>query len=84
MATPMPTTNMTVAEILERWPGTVSVFQELKTACVGCTMAQFDTMVDVAQIYELELSDVMAALNTSVADDEQESGTTEHGDVEVM
>jgi hybrid cluster-associated redox disulfide protein len=80
MAAPMPTTNMTVAEILDRWPGTVSVFQELKTACVGCTMAQFDTVVDVARIYELDLSDIMAALNQSVNDGEREAGRFEAGD----
>jgi len=67
MATSRPTPNMTVAEILENWPATVSVFQGYKTACVGCTMAQFDTMVDVARIYELELTELMAALHDSAS-----------------
>jgi hybrid cluster-associated redox disulfide protein len=57
---------MTVAEILESWPETVSVFQDFKTACVGCVMAPFDTMVDVARIYELELSEIMEALHRAV------------------
>jgi hybrid cluster-associated redox disulfide protein len=67
MATALPTPNMTVAEILEKWPGTVSVFQAYKTACVGCTMAEFDTMVDVARSYELELTELMAALHDNAA-----------------
>jgi hybrid cluster-associated redox disulfide protein len=71
MATPMLNSDMTVAEVLEAWPDTVSVFQEFKTACVGCVMAPFDTMVDVARIYELELSDLMAALNQVVSVDGQ-------------
>ena len=58
----MPTAEMTVAEILEKWPGAVSVFQDLKTACVGCSMAQFDTMADVARTYDFELSEIMEAL----------------------
>jgi hybrid cluster-associated redox disulfide protein len=58
----LPTSEMTVAEILESWPETVSVFQDFKTACVGCVMAPFDTMIDVARIYELELSEIMEAL----------------------
>jgi hybrid cluster-associated redox disulfide protein len=62
----MPTSDMTVAEILEEWPETVSVFQDFKTACVGCVMAPFDTMVDVARIYELELSEIMGALHRVV------------------
>ena len=58
----MPTNDMTVAEVLERWPETVSVFQDLKTACVGCAMAPFDTMADVAQNYDMELAELMTAL----------------------
>jgi hybrid cluster-associated redox disulfide protein len=57
---------MTVAEVLERWPQTVSVFQEFKTACVGCSMAPFDTMVDVAREYNLEISEIMEALGRAV------------------
>jgi hybrid cluster-associated redox disulfide protein len=68
----MPTIEMTVAEILEKWPGAVSVFQELKTACVGCAMAPFDTMVDIAQIYDIELSDLMTALEQFVVQTEQD------------
>ena len=71
MATPKLNSDMTVAEVLEAWPGTVSVFQEFKTACVGCVMAPFDTMADVARIYELELSDLMTALNRVVPVDGQ-------------
>jgi hybrid cluster-associated redox disulfide protein len=57
---------MTVAEVLEQWPEAVSVFQDYKTACVGCSMAHFDTMVDVAREYDLELSVIMAALDRVV------------------
>ena len=66
MATPLPNDNMTVAEVLEKWPETVTVFQEFKTACVGCVMAPFDTMADVARIYEIELSDLLEALHAVV------------------
>ena len=69
--------DMTVAEILEKWPVTVSVFQKFKTACVGCTMAQFDTMVDVARIYELELSGIMEALHDFVTQEEVDPGSPE-------
>jgi hybrid cluster-associated redox disulfide protein len=67
MAAINPTSNMTVAEILEQWPETVSVFQDYKTACVGCSMAPFDTMVDVAREYALDLPEIMAALDRVVS-----------------
>lgn len=68
-AATMPTADMTVAEVLEKWPGTVSVFQELKTACVGCVMAPYDSLADVARIYDIELSGIMSALQVAVSDE---------------
>lgn len=64
----MPTADMTVAEVLEKWPGTVPVFQELKTACVGCVMAPYDSLTDVARIYDIDLSKIMSALQVAVSD----------------
>ncbi|MFN2224065.1 MAG: DUF1858 domain-containing protein [Chloroflexota bacterium] len=69
MAASLPTQEMTVADVLETWPETVEVFQALKTACVGCVMAPFDTLADVARIYELELDMIMEALHQAVSAD---------------
>ena len=62
----LPTQEMSVAEVLEAWPETVEVFQALKTACVGCVMAPFDTLDDVARIYEIEPGTIMEALHQAV------------------
>ena len=59
--------EMTVAEVLELWPETVPVFQRLKTDCVGCAMAPFDSLKDVAMIYELELANMLEALTTAIS-----------------
>ena len=56
MKTQLPTSDMAVGDVLEKWPETVPVFQELKMACVGCAMAPFDTLDDVATIYKVDLS----------------------------
>lgn len=69
MVAAMPTQEMTVAEVLETWPETVEVFQALKTACVGCVMAPFDTLADVARIYELDLDTVMGVLHQAIQTD---------------
>ncbi len=62
----LPKQEMTVAEVLECWPETFEVFQALKTACVGCVMAPFDTLADVARIYEMESGAIMEALHQAV------------------
>jgi hybrid cluster-associated redox disulfide protein len=69
MAAAMPTQDMTVAEVLETWPQTVQVFQAMKMACVGCVMAPFDTLADVARIYEMEPGTIMEALHQAVQSD---------------
>jgi hybrid cluster-associated redox disulfide protein len=69
MLVALPTQDMTVAEVLETWPETVEAFQTLKTACVGCVMAPFDTLADVARIYELELATIMQALHQAIQAD---------------
>lgn len=70
MAAALPTQEMTVAEVLEAWPETVEVFQALKTACVGCVMAPFDTLADVARIYEMEPGTIMEALHQAIQSDQ--------------
>jgi hybrid cluster-associated redox disulfide protein len=82
MTMSMPTAKMTVAEVLEAWPETVEVFQRLKTACVGCAMAPFDTMEDVARIYMLDLAQLMAELRTTVETGEQPLSEVEEVDTE--
>jgi hybrid cluster-associated redox disulfide protein len=76
MAATLLTSDMTVAQILDQWPEAVSVFQEFKTACVGCSMAPFDTMVDVAREYGQELSEIMAALERAASASGNQGGTT--------
>ena len=59
--------SLTVDVVLEQWPETAPVFQEFKTACVGCAMARFDTIDDVVRIYNLDLRRFMKALQTAIA-----------------
>lgn len=44
----------TVSEILKKYPETRQVFIERKTLCLGCYMARFCNLKDVAQAYSLE------------------------------
>jgi len=46
--------SWTVSEILQKHPGTSRVFIEKRTLCLGCYMARFCNLRDVAQVYSLE------------------------------
>ena len=55
--------NLTVADVLARWPETAAVFLKHKTACVGCTMAPFETLQDVVVNYDLSGEEFLQELS---------------------
>lgn len=58
----LPTREMSIADILQRWPQTSAVFQQLRTACVGCAMASFATVVEVSFHYRLDEHELLRRL----------------------
>jgi hybrid cluster-associated redox disulfide protein len=65
--------DLTVAEVLDRWPQTIPVFLHHRMACAGCVMAPFETLADVAAIYGLQLSRFLSELQQTIRSAE---GTT--------
>jgi hybrid cluster-associated redox disulfide protein len=43
-----------VAYVLRDWPETIPVFLKRRLGCVGCELSVFDTVADVARIYNFE------------------------------
>lgn len=66
MEYPLLRGDLTVAEVLARWPETVQIFFRHRMACVGCTMAPFDTIADVAVIYRLPLNCFLSELQQAI------------------
>ncbi len=54
--------DLPIAELLARWPQTAQVFLRYRMACVGCTMAPFDTLADAAMAYNLDLARLLGEL----------------------
>ncbi len=48
--------DLIVADVLARWPQTIPVFIHHRMGCVGCPIASFETLAEVAAIYELDLN----------------------------
>lgn len=56
-----------VAEILARYPSTISVFREMGLAgCLGCAMAPYDSLSDAVGYYHLDLVRILQALRDAV------------------
>lgn len=61
----LPIRDLTVSEILQRWPQTAEVFLRYRMACVGCAIAPFETLSEVCEIYRLNPEQFMQELRDS-------------------
>ena len=59
--------DLTVDQVLKRWPDTAAVFLRHRMACVGCPMASFETLDSSARVYELPLEDFLEELELAAA-----------------
>jgi hybrid cluster-associated redox disulfide protein len=66
MAQPKLEADLIVADVLARWPQTIPVFTHHRMGCVGCAMAPFETLAEVAAIYELDLNCFLAELAQTI------------------
>ena len=62
MEQPLLTTDLMIADVLARWPQTVSVFLRHHMICVGCGMARFETLSEIASVYDLDLNGLLHEL----------------------
>jgi hybrid cluster-associated redox disulfide protein len=58
--------DLTIAEVQEIWPQTVTVFRDLATACVGCDLAAFCTVTDAAKEYQIPLGRLLEDLQAVI------------------
>ncbi len=59
--------DLTVTELLTRWPQTVDVFFRHHMACVGCVMAPFESVSQVATNYGLPCARLLRELRHAIA-----------------
>ena len=60
------TADLTVAEVMERWPETIPIFFHYRMTCVGCPIAPFETLADVAAVYGLDMDCLVDELRQSI------------------
>ncbi len=54
--------EMTIEEVIGRWPETAVVFHEYTMACIGCAVAPFCSLSDAAHDYGVSLATLSAQL----------------------
>jgi hybrid cluster-associated redox disulfide protein len=62
--------DMSLSEIMARWPPTIRVFIDRRMHCVGCPIAPFHTVVEAAAEHGQDLTDLAADLEARAAQGE--------------
>ena len=58
--------TLTVQQLFDCWPETMNVFVRLRFACIGCAIAPFDTLEDVAKNYGITQEELLADLAAEI------------------
>lgn len=59
--------DMTIGEVVAKYPGTIEVFLEHGMGCLGCGAAQFETIEQGAQAHGIDLKKLIEALNNTTS-----------------
>ena len=64
--------EMTVSEVMTRWPQVLPLFNQYRLACAGCVMAEFCRVADVPASYDhVQLEPFLGELRTYIEDGEE-------------
>jgi len=56
-----------IAETLEKYPETISVFQKYEMNCINCPMAGPETIEQAAQVHGIDLDSLIKELNQAIS-----------------
>jgi len=65
---PNISTDITVKELLNRYPQLLQMFMDMELMCVGCPTEAFHTLADVSQEYHLDLDQMLERIYETIRD----------------
>jgi len=60
------TKEMTIRETIQKYPKTVFVFIDYGLHCVGCPLAQNETIEEAAKLHQIDLQKFLEDLNKAI------------------
>ncbi len=60
------TKDMTIADVVKKYPQTMEVFFEYGLHCVGCFAAEFDTIESGAKVHSVNVEHLLHDLNKKI------------------
>jgi len=67
---PHVSSEVTVKELLDRYPQLLQLFMDLKLLCPGCPAEAFHTLADVAREYHLDLNQLCHRIEKSIGEED--------------
>ena len=58
------TLDMTVDQVMNRWPASVRVFLDFRMRCVGCPIAAFHSVEEASREHEIDAHALLASLRS--------------------
>lgn len=58
--------DLSVKEVMDRWPETASAFISRRMHCVGCPIGPFHTLADAAAEHRLNVEEFEAAIESKI------------------
>ena len=65
---PIITADLAVGEVMRRWPATIRVFLRHRMGCIGCAMAEHDSIAVASAEYAVSLGRLLADLEATAAE----------------
>ena len=62
------TKDMSIGEVVEKYPETVPVFLQHGLGCLGCALARFENIQQGAMAHSIDIDVLMKALNEVVSE----------------
>ncbi len=59
--------GMTIAEVVEKYPSTVEVFQRFGMGCLGCPATQYENVEQGAMVHGLDVEELVDELNKAAS-----------------
>ncbi|MBU1940869.1 MAG: DUF1858 domain-containing protein [Candidatus Thermoplasmatota archaeon] len=69
MTKDMITEDMTIREVIEKYPETAMVFAKYNIGCIGCIAASFERIKDIAGVHGTDVKAFVKDLNSVIKKD---------------
>lgn len=66
--------EMTIDELLKRWPQTLVVVKRLRLVCLGCAIAPFCTVAEAAVLHGLDRQELLGHLQVAIGESDPPEG----------